>query len=292
MLKCVVFPVTVFGYEVISSSNKQTEKTLNEKNVDFYIFRIEDENGLADFFREKEYQKSEMLFVTDCLDMLQQLLKNGYYAIAFYHEKNRKVFFQGALYAVEDVTQLTFRSYDEAYRRLAGLPWDILETEHLKVRESTVADVEDFYRMYAEPSVTYYMEDLFQDPDEERVYMENYIKQFYGFYGFGMWTVLLKETGQVIGRAGFSIREGYDLPELGFMLDVPFQKKGLAFEVCRAILNYGKEELYFKEVQALVETENEASLRLLGRLGFTFERKVTESGRQYQLLVKGETDGI
>lgn len=292
MLKCVVFPVTVFGYEVISSSNKQTEKTLNEKNVDFYIFRIEDENGLTDFFREKEYQKSEMLFVTDCLDMLQQLLKNGYYAIAFYHEKNRKVFFQGALYAVEDVTQLTFRSYDEAYRRLAGLPWDILETEHLKVRESTVADVEDFYRMYAEPSVTYYMEDLFQDPDEERVYMENYIKQFYGFYGFGMWTVLLKETGQVIGRAGFSIREGYDLPELGFMLDVPFQKKGLAFEVCRAILNYGKEELYFKEVQALVETENEASLRLLGRLGFTFERKVTESGRQYQLLVKGETDGI
>ena len=292
MLKCVVFPVTVFGYEVISSSNKQTEKTLNEKNVDFYIFRIEDENGLTDFFREKEYQKSEMLFVTDCLDMLQQLLKNGYYAIAFYHEKNRKVFFQGALYAVEDVTQLTFRSYDEAYRRLAGLPWDILETEHLKVRESTVADVEDFYRMYAEPSVTYYMEDLFQDPDEKRVYMENYIKQFYGFYGFGMWTVLLKETGQVIGRAGFSIREGYDLPELGFMLDVPFQKKGLAFEVCRAILNYGKEELYFKEVQALVETENEASLRLLGRLGFTFERKVTESGRQYQLLVKGETDGI
>lgn len=82
------------------------------------------------------------------------------------------------------------------------------------------------------------------------------------------------------------------MPELGFMLDVPFQKKGLAFEVCRAILNYGKEELYFKEVQALVETENEASLRLLGRLGFTFERKVTESGRQYQLLVKGETDGI
>ena len=182
--------------------------------------------------------------------------------------------------------ELTYKAYDEVYRRLAGIPWDILETQRLKVRESTVGDVKEFYRIYREPSITYYMEDLFQDPDEENAYMEAYIRQIYGFYGFGMWTVLLKNTGEVIGRAGLSIREGYELPELGFAIDVSHQGRGYALEACRAILTYAKEELCFEQVQALVRQENEASINLLKKLEFQYERNVVERGQEYLLLIK------
>lgn len=286
MLKCVVFPVTAYGYQVISAGRAQMEKPLAENGVTLYAFEAGTAEEKDDFRKKINGSRFETLFVTDDPELLKKLLAGDCYAIAFYHEKNKEVFFRGALYAVEDVAQLTYHSCDEAYRRLAGIPWDILETDRLKVRESTVEDVEDFYRIYADPSITFYMEDLFQDPDEERVYMETYIKQFYGFYGFGMWTVILKETGQIIGRAGLSIREGYDLPELGFMIAVPFQKKGLAFEVCSAVLKYAREELFFDEVQALVEKENTASLRVLEKLGFYFRDEVTEKGKRYRLMIK------
>ena len=130
------------------------------------------------------------------------------------------------------------------------------------------------------------MEDLFQDPDEENAYMEAYIRQIYGFYGFGMWTVLLKNTGHVIGRAGLSIREGYELPELGFVIDVSHQGRGYALEACRAILTYAKEELCFEQVQALVRQENEASINLLKKLEFQYEKNVVERGQEYLFLIK------
>ena len=95
-----------------------------------------------------------------------------------------------------------------------------------------------------------------------------------------------RKTGRIIGRAGLDVREGYELPELGFVIEKASQRKGYGKEVGIAILNYAKEELFFDSVQALVEKENLASVRLLEYLGFTYERDVTERGREYQLLEK------
>ena len=228
----------------------------------------------------------ETLFVTDSCVYFNRLREAGRCAIVLYHEGNRGISFEGASYGVENVEELPLRSYEEAYRRLAGFPWDILETERLMVRESTVSDVRDFYRIYSEPSITYYMEGLYQDPEEEKAYMEAYIKQAYGFYGFGLWTVLLKPKGQVIGRAGLNVREGYELPELGFVIEKRYQGQGYGFEACSAILRYAKQELGFAHVQALVQEENRESRGLLQKLGFAYERNVKEEGREYRLMVR------
>lgn len=278
MLKCVVFVVTEYGFRYLEKHRKSIDETLSGAGVKTVFLAYEETDAFA--------EKKGVLYITDNSKALKNLLKKNLYAIALYHDKNRDVSFADALYAVENVEELTYKAYDEVYRRLAGIPWDILETQRLKVRESTVGDVKEFYRIYREPSITYYMEDLFQDHDEENAYMEAYIRQIYGFYGFGMWTVLLKNTGQVIGRAGLSIREGYELPELGFVIDVSHQGRGYALEACRAILTYAKEELCFEQVQALVRQENEASINLLKKLEFQYERNVVERGQEYLLLIK------
>lgn len=277
MLKCVVFLVTEYGFHYLEKHRKSIDEILNGAGVKTFFLPCEETDTVAE---------KEVLYITDNSKTLKNLLKKNLYAIALYHDKNRDVSFADALYAVENVEELTYKAYDEVYRRLAGIPWNILETQHLKVRESTVGDVKEFYRIYREPSITYYMEDLFQDPDEENAYMEAYIRQIYGFYGFGMWTVLLKNTGQVIGRAGLSIREGYDLPELGFVIDVSHQGRGYALEACSAILTYAKEELCFEQVQALVRQENEASINLLKKLEFQYGRNVVERGQEYLLFIR------
>ena len=197
----------------------------------------------------------------------------GFYTAGLHHEGNHDIFFEGASYVIEEIGEITFSVYDEIYRRLAGLPLMITWTERLL-----------FYRIYRDPSITKYMEDLFEDPEEEIAYMKEYIRQIYGFYGYGMWTVQLL-SGEVIGRAGLSVREGYELPELGFVIDRDCQGQGYAEEACRAVLAYGKKELSFAHVQALVEEENLPSRNLLAKLGFHFDKKVNEKGTEYLLMI-------
>ncbi len=226
------------------------------------------------------------LFLTDSRHIQEVLQLWGFYVAALVHEGNRGISFPNVRYLFEGLEGLGYVYLKQIYARLACLPWDILETNRLQVRESTVADVDEFYRIYREPSITRYMEGLFQEPDMERAYMRNYICQIYGLYGYGLWTVLLKETGQVIGRAGISIREGYELPELGFVIEVAQQGKGYAMEVCSAILHYARQELQMEGVQALVCAGNEASLKLLQKLGFSEYGEVKESGNIYQQWIK------
>lgn len=223
---------------------------------------------------KKDSGTEHLLAVTDSPPVLHQLLTQNYYVIALYHEANHTEDFSGTPYAVEDLFSMTYDSYEKAYERLAGLPWQILTTTRLTLRESTVSDVEDFYRIYQDSSITRYMENLFPDRNEERSYMKDYIQKIYGFYGFGLWSVIHTVTGIVIGRAGLSVREGYELPELGFVTDVAFQHQGYTYEICEAILHYAWEELEFPQVQAFCHPENTASLHLLQKIGFTYAGEV------------------
>lgn len=286
MLKCVIYRITPCCCEILLDKILSMRTNMSAASIELKVEEeTEREFGCA-YLQSLPYAREDILFVADNPATLRELLEAGCYAIAFYHERNQAAVFRGTQYAVEKVEELSPVSYEEAYRRLAGLPWDILETENLKVRESTVADVEDFYRIYAAPSITYYMEDLLQDRAEERAYMQSYIRNVYGFYGFGLWTVLHKGENRIIGRAGLSVREGYDIPELGFVIDAAYQKRGYGYEVCQAILRYARDELGFEKVQALVKQENTASLKLLRKLGLKVQRKVNERNGEYLLAVR------
>ena len=179
---------------------------------------------------------------------------------------------------VTDIPSLSKRMGQEGYFVIALY-------QRMLVRESTPGDVEEFYRIYSSPSITYYMEDLFPDREQEMEYMKAYIEQVYGFYGFGLWTVIKKDTGQIIGRAGLNVREGYEIPELGFIIDVEHQRQGYGYEVCCNILDYTREKLEFDQVQAFVDKENQASIRLLEKLGFSC-KGIAEFNSRYQYYVK------
>ena len=222
----------------------------------------------------------ESLYITDSEETYRLMRQRGKYVLPYRHENNKNADFTGALYVIEQIEEVDYETVDLAYRRLAGLPWEILRTKRCIIRETTEADVDSFYNIYAEPEITRYMEDLYEDREEELAYVAEYREKMYGFYGYGMWTVLTKE-GTVIGRAGISWREGFDLPELGFVIGMPWQGQGYAYEVCRAILDYAKIELSFTQVQALVMEGNEKSAALCRKLGFRKGERVEEDGEQY-----------
>lgn len=226
------------------------------------------------------------LTITDNIPLARRLKEEGRPVTIYLHEGNRGEDLSDFLYAVEEPEEVDDWYAERVCRRCLQLPWNIAETDRCLIRETTVEDVDSFFEIYSHPAITRYMEDLYPKKEQEREYVREYIKKVYAFYEFGVWTVLEKESSAVIGRAGFSFREGYSEPELGFIIGVPWQRKGYAEEVCRALLKYGKEILGFQTVQVLVEPQNTPSLQLCNKLGFWKKGLVTVENKEYvrQLL--------
>ena len=154
----------------------------------------------------------------------------------------------------------------------------ILETPRLILREFVPEDLAGLYRLYEE-SDTRYIDPLSEDPDEELVILKNYIHYIYGFYGFGLWAVCLKETGELIGRCGLHVMFIVDDGEyeLGYMVSKPYEGQGYASEAVRAILEYAREDLEAPRVVVKIHKENERSIQFAQHLGFqVFRKKLTD----------------
>lgn len=287
MLKCILLLLSEYYYKIVSERIKEIREKTESHCVQVSLQKITDfTNEILKDYEEVSKSRTDTLVITDDAKSAEMLLEEKQYVVILYHEGNRQQCFPAVRYGIEDLFQLEYSSLEEVYLRLAGLPWEILKTKRLLVRESTLEDVDEFYRIYREPSITRYMEGLYEDRDEEMEYMKSYIDQIYGFYGYGLWTVILKESGRIIGRAGLSVREGCENPELGFLIDALYQGQGYGYEVCSGILKYAWEELKFEKVQALVDERNMVSIRLMKKLGFAFEKDVTLNGQDYRLYIK------
>ena len=77
------------------------------------------------------------------------------------------------------------------------------------------------------------------------------------------------------------MREGFEDPELGFIIARQEQRKGYCFEVCGALLEYGFRELGFEQVQALVAKENSASEGVCRKLGGQAAGDIVWKNRDY-----------
>ena len=173
----------------------------------------------------------------------------------------------GYPYVLEQAEEVE-KAYLEKIRcRLLGLPCEILQTRRCIVREICLDDVDKLYEIYADPSITLYMEGLYAKKEEEIAYTRDYIRYQYGIYDFGM-KMKNEYPDLKFGRAGLDLRPDREDAELGYMIRKNRQGQGLAYEVCTAILAYAKEELGFEKLFARTRKENLASVMLLKKLGF------------------------
>lgn len=145
----------------------------------------------------------------------------------------------------------------------------MIETPRLILREFVPEDLAGLYSLYEE-SDTRFLEPLSRDREEELEKLKSYIHYIYGFYGFGLWAVCLKDSGRLIGRCGLQVKfigeqGGY---ELGYMISGKYQRMGYGREAVQAILSYAGEELEAPRVILRIDRENTASRRFAEEIGF------------------------
>lgn len=216
--------------------------------------------------------------MTDIPYVCRLAQEKGIPSLLYLHDGNKEESMSQIPYAITDFEGIDYEYLCNVYKRFYHIPWTILQTRRCILREMTEDDLDALYEVYRDPEVSKYTENLYEDREKERTYIRDYIEQVYRFCGLGIWVIVLKETNTIIGRAGLAWRDGYDTPEIGFVIAKDYQRQGYAFEVCDSILHYCK-EMDFKTIRVLYQKENIASEKLCKKLGFEVKREFEEDGK-------------
>ena len=148
----------------------------------------------------------------------------------------------------------------------------VIETPRLKIRWLEVGDAAFIYTLVNDPTWIRYIGDKnVSNLEDAKTYIEAGPLEMYRNLGFGLNHVSLKEDGTSIGICGMLKRETIDEVEIGFALLPEFRKQGYALEAATAILEHGCSVLQKSRIAAILTPDNQASRKLLCKLGFEVE---------------------
>lgn len=135
----------------------------------------------------------------------------------------------------------------------------IIETERLILREMTTNDYDALYAVLADSDIMQHYPYTF---DEERVrgWITRNIER-YEIFGFGLWAVILKETGKMIGDCGLTMQiiDGQIKPEIGYHIRRDCQRKGYGSEAARASRDWAFEFTPFNVIYSYMKYTNVGS---------------------------------
>lgn len=149
-----------------------------------------------------------------------------------------------------------------------------LETKRLYMRELTQGDFKDLCKILQDEETMYAYEGAFDD-SESQEWLDRQISR-YRKWGFGLWAVILKETGEMIGQCGLTMQPWKDreVLEIGYLFNKSYWHKGYATEAAAACKKYAFEILDADEVCSIIRDMNTASQKVALRNGMT----VSDSG--------------
>lgn len=146
---------------------------------------------------------------------------------------------------------------------------EVATTERLVLREFSLEDAPDFYELNLDKEVMRYTADrVFQSVEESADLIRNYKE--YQKTGFGRWTVVMKESKEVLGWCGLKYITSVDEVDLGYRFKKKYWNKGYATEACKASLDVGFNRYGVGLIVGRTMTDNGASRRVLEKIGMTY----------------------
>ncbi|MEL7013629.1 MAG: GNAT family N-acetyltransferase [Pseudomonadota bacterium] len=101
--------------------------------------------------------------------------------------------------------------------------------------------------------------------------------------GYGMWIVEHRTSGEVVGRVGIVLNDGWHEPELGWHIYDGFEGKGIAYNASLVARQYSAKHFGLDRVMSYIDPDNHRSVRLATRLGAVFEKNVEVRGSLTQM---------
>ncbi|MDE7244558.1 MAG: GNAT family N-acetyltransferase [Oscillospiraceae bacterium] len=150
----------------------------------------------------------------------------------------------------------------------------ILETNRTILRPFTLSDAADLFSYAQDPRVGL---SAGWTPHKTIEDSRNAIRTFFSSPVF--FAVEDRESGHVIGSAGFVGPPSETTDELGFALNPAFWGRGIMPEAVRELLRYGFGRLGLETVWSICFAENRRCRRVLEKCGFMFMFQENLTGR-------------
>jgi len=151
-------------------------------------------------------------------------------------------------------------------------------SERLELRQFAAEDAEGLFELNRDPEAIRYTGDApFADLAAARDFTVSY--DHYERYGFGRWSVFLRETGAYLGFCGLRCDPDTLEVDLGFRIARPYWGQGYATEAARLSIDLAFSEYGLESVVARAMPRNAASHRVIEKCGFLASgRRVDDDG--------------
>ena len=155
-----------------------------------------------------------------------------------------------------------------------------LETKRLILRTMLESDIDALHLIFTDPHVmAAFQHDPFTRAQMARWLQRNLDHQ--NEYGYGLFSVMLRETGELIGDCGLEQMEELHAAELGYDFRSEFWNQGYATEAACAVRDYAFDVLRLPQLISLIRVGNLASKRVAEKVGMTLAEEFTRYGVQY-----------
>jgi ribosomal-protein-alanine N-acetyltransferase len=170
----------------------------------------------------------------------------------------------------------------------------MIQTERLILRKMTMDDLDELLRIFSDPKVmASFGGILFDRPKMEHWIQRNLDHQ--KEHGYGLFSVVLKENGKLVGDCGLENLEVDGAPEveIGYDFLSFYWNRGLATEAAGAVRDYVFQKLGLQRVISLIRPDNLASIRVAEKIGMKREKECIRGGHVYYVYSqsKGKMPG-
>ena len=162
----------------------------------------------------------------------------------------------------------------------------VLSTERLRLREITTDDAAFMLALLNEPSFIKNIGDRgVRNLEDAKHYILKGPAASYTQNGFGLYLVELKSSHTPIGMCGLVNRDSLEDVDVGYAFMPQFWGKGYAVESASAVMIYAKQTLGLERIVGITASDNAGSIRVLEKIGLTFERMITLAGDDEEIML-------
>lgn len=160
----------------------------------------------------------------------------------------------------------------------------ILASERLALHAFTLDDAPFVLELLNDPDFLRYIGDKgARDLEGARAYLTAGPLASYARHGFGLWRVERRADGVSLGMCGLLKRDHLEHPDVGYAFLPLARGQGYAAEAVTATVAHAHAVLGLRDLCAITTVDNQASIRVLERAGFTLARVMPATDRDPEL---------
>ncbi|TKG94032.1 N-acetyltransferase [Puteibacter caeruleilacunae] len=163
----------------------------------------------------------------------------------------------------------------------------IFSTERLSVREIKSDDLEILLDLYKCQETMHHIPNSDKEWDHDLLWEKYTDNMKYYPQGYGIFTVIEKSSGEIIGEAGlFNSFDNPSILELGYIINKGYWNKGLGTELSRGLIDYAFNKLHVEKIITRMFATNIGSIKVSEKCGMKLDAEgITADGDAFKSFV-------